>query len=117
MSVRANWFVGLDDEPATGVPRSLPPAEERVEDVGVPFDLREPGSLMAEIERLIAQESALFNQGITCAVKDRSDTSCSACAYAHHEEDGHPLQPLCHTGREQERALTQHAHLALHQAR
>lgn len=113
MSVRANWFVGLDDEPVTAVPASLPPAEERVEDVGVPFDLRQPDSLMVEIDRLIAQESALYNQGITCAVKDRPDTSCSACAFAHHEDGGHPLQPLCHVGREQERVLTHYAHLKL----
>lgn len=106
MGVRANWF--LDEELSTGVP-TLPPVEERIEDVGVPFDLREPDALAPSVAALLNQEAALFNQGITCPVKDRTDTSCSACAYAHHEEDGHPLQPLCHVGREQERVATMHA--------
>lgn len=111
MTVRANWFV--DDELATGVPDALPPAEERVEEAGVPFDLRDPDSLLPALSSLISQEAALFNQGITCEVKDRDDTSCSACPYAHHEEAGHPLEILCQIGREQERVVTLHAHLTL----
>lgn len=109
MTVRANWFVPEDVTDAT--PTAMPPVVERMEDVGVPFDLRDPDSLLKEMTRLLNQEAAMFNQGITCAVKDREDTSCSACAFAHHEEEGHPLQPLCHVGREQERVCTTHAHL------
>jgi hypothetical protein len=114
VGVRANWFVGddlgtaVEDRP---LPSPMPPAEERIEDVGVPFDLRDPDSLLASLTKLIEQEAALFNQGITCDVKDRADTSCSACPFAHHQEEGHPLQVLCEIGREQERVCTTHAHL------
>lgn len=112
MGIKANWFVGVDDEPAPGVTGALPPVVERVEDVGVPLDLRED-DVVAQIARCIKQEAALFNQGITCPVRDRADTSCNACAFAHHEDDGHPLQPLCHVGRECEKLLTNSAYLTL----
>jgi hypothetical protein len=110
MAVRANWFVE-DDLPADTA--TLPPAEERIEDVGVPLDLRDPSSLVPTLTNLLNQEAAMFNQGITCAVKDRPDTSCSACLWAHDNEDGHPLQMLCQIGREQERITTTAAHLKL----
>lgn len=110
MGVRANWFVE-DELPADTA--TLPPAEQRVEDVGVPFDLRDPASLMPVLTNLLNQEAAMFNQGITCAVKDRADTSCAACVFAHDHEEGHPLQILCQVGREQERITTTVAHLKL----
>lgn len=111
--VRANWFLdglGADEPVSTGFV-GLPPAEERIEDVGVPFDLRDPGVALEKITDLVNREAALFNEGITCPVKDRADTACSACLCAHHQEIGHALQPLCAVGREQERILTLHAHL------
>lgn len=118
MGVKANWF--LDDvrpdvgDPFAGVgalPTPMPPVVERLEDVGVPFDLRDPGSLLTAATALLNEEGRLWDQGVTCAVRDRADTSCSACAFAHHEENGHDLQRLCEIGREQERLLTTHAHL------
>lgn len=79
----------------------------------MPFSLSDPDQLLDEVAKLIEQESALFNQGLTCEVKDRADTACSACPFSHHNEEGHPLQQLCHVGQEQERILTLHAHLKL----
>lgn len=111
MGVRANWFTEeiTGDEPAPFA--TIAPAEERVEDVGVPFDLRDPDLMIADLRGLIRAEARLFMEGVTCAVKDRVDTSCSACPFAHHEEEGHPLQALCQVGRNQERVVTLHAHL------
>jgi hypothetical protein len=112
VGIRANWFV---DDLATAVepPPKTPvePAEGRIEDVGVPLDLSDPDAFLSKITRLVQQEAALYNQGITCDVKDRPDTACTACPVAHHEQEGHPMQPLCWIGREQERICTAHAHL------
>jgi hypothetical protein len=115
MSVRANWFTADQAETAVELRPPMAPAEERIEDIGVPFDLRDPHSLLAALSTLIEQEAALWNHGVSCPIKDRTDTSCSACPIAHHMEQGHRLQPLCSIGREQERICTTRAAVTLEQ--
>lgn len=111
MSVRTNWFLddmpGLDDSD----PFAAVEAPPRVEDVGIPFDLRDIARPLhnAAVE-LLREEAQLHEQGITCAVKNRSDSSCSACMVSHDDEPNHPMHRLCAIGREQERVLTQQAH-------
>lgn len=112
MPVRANWFlddVRVGDSDPFGA-ADAPPAP-RVQDVGVEFDLRDPDMVLAGFADLIQVEADLWDQGVTCAVRDRNDTNCSACVFAHHDEDGHRLQRLCQVGREMERVVTTHAHL------
>lgn len=100
--VKANWFVG---QPAAD------PSCARIEDVAVPFDLKDPDAMLAPLTDLITKEARLWEQGITCAIRDRADTSCCACPVAHHEQPDHRLQPLCEVGREIERTATARAWL------
>lgn len=95
MSVRANWF--LDDlvvEPFVAV-----------EEVGQPIDLRGEPRLNRRLVELATEEGRLWARGVRCAIKDRPDTTCSACPlYALDADD--PRTQLCAVGVEQERVLT-----------
>lgn len=106
-SVQARWAtpqIEVDDSdpfapmPSVGRPR-------RVEEVGTPVEVNAEGDVGSLRERLIelcSRESTLYNQGVTCSIKERDDTSCNAC----------PLRPddetalLCKVGREQEAVCT-----------
>lgn len=97
MAVRANWHVDLD------VPEDTEQLE--IETVGKPIDLRGEPRLNERLAELVAAEAALYERGVTCAVKDRSDTACSACPIRS-EDANDPLAALCRVGSEQERVLT-----------
>lgn len=111
MAVRANWHVpstsARDGDPLAGAP------QRRVEDVGKPIDLTGPPKLNERLVELVGAEGALADRGVTCAIKDRADTTCSACPIACVDEI-EPIAALCRVGKEQERVLTL---LAVHQAR
>lgn len=103
-TARANWFVeqaiSLDDEPD---PFSMP-----VEEVGERIDLKDPaGALQIRLTELLRRESNLFNASVTCAVKDRPDTTCHACPISMAHDREHALGALCRVGREQEIVLTE----------
>lgn len=99
MGVRADW--SLPDVIADDVDPFQPQA--RIEDVGVPIRLNgRRADLDARVLELVQAEAALFDRGITCAVKDRPDTCCHACPLRDH---GGPVE-LCAVGLEQEQVLT-----------
>jgi hypothetical protein len=104
MTARANWFVGelpVEDGPD--------PFAAPIEEVGERINLRDPkAALDLRLRELVHREANLDATGITCAIKDRSDTSCHACpvSRAHTEQ---PLGVLCRIGREQEAVLTERA--------
>lgn len=96
MSVRANWF--LDEL----VVEEQPPVEE----VGQPIDLLHGDArLNRRLVELVAEEGRLYDRGVTCAIKDRPDTACSACPVFVHAGEG-ALGQLCALGVEQERTAT-----------
>lgn len=99
MSVKAKWF---DDVlPDTG---DDDPFAERIEDVGQPIDLTGEPRLNERLIELVNAESELFNQGVTCSIKDRQDTACSACPVS--RSDDSPIAKLCAIGAEEERVCT-----------
>jgi hypothetical protein len=100
VSVRAKWF---DDVlPDQG---GDPFAQAQVETVGRPIYLDGDNARLNErLVELVTAESDMFNHGITCAIKDRDDTACSACPVARHDDS--PLASLCSVGKEQERVCT-----------
>lgn len=102
MTIKARW--GSDE---LVVPTG-DPFYERVEQIGLPIVLHADH---AEVnERLIAlvqEEGRLHNAGIRCAIRDRDDTSCSACPLSAHEDPSSALHRLCQVGREQELLSTE----------
>lgn len=102
MAVRANWHVDLD------VPEDV--EQLSIESVGKAINLDGAPRLNEELAALVAEECTLYEQGVTCAIKDRSDTTCSACPIRNTDPE-HPLARLCQIGCDQERVLTS---LAVH---
>lgn len=75
--------------------------------MGTPIDLDGPeAKLNARLVSLVRRENHLDERGITCAVKDRADTSCHACPMSQHEATDSDLGMLCRLGREQEQVVT-----------
>lgn len=103
MAVRTNWF--LDE-----LEVAAPPVD--VETVGKPIVLDGPVSLNRRLIELVNEEGRLWSRGVTCAIKDRPDTACSACPVRPDAND--PIAPLCAIGCEQERVATR---LAVERAR
>lgn len=102
MSVKAKWFDDVLPDQGDDDPFAETPA---VEDVGRPIDLTGQAPRLNErLVELVNAESELFNRGVTCAIKERSDTACSACPVS--RKDGSPLASLCSVGKEQERVCT-----------
>lgn len=99
--VKANWFsdaavVGDDD------PLGVRPA---VEKVGKVVELENAERLQERYERALDREGALWERGVTCAIKDDPQASCSACPLRHIDPlDG--LTPLCEVGIDQENLIT-----------
>lgn len=96
-AVQADWFTDLtvdDSDPFA------------VEGKGLPVDVSgDVAHLQREIVRLIEKEGRLAERGVTCAIKDREDTSCWACpVFRGRTSDS--IAPLCNLGREQERLVT-----------
>lgn len=95
--MKANWH--LEDVP---VDRSDPfatpaPHAQRV-------DLSDPAMLRAKLTALLTVEGRLADRGVTCALKDRPDSCCSACPLRGTTRARH-LRQLCNVGVEQERTL------------
>ena len=104
MGVKANWHVDdlladTDQDPFDEV------RETRVEDVGRPIDLSgdEP-RLVARTIELVRAESELYNRGVRCPIRERPDTTCSACPVARPGRGA--LGQLCAVGIEQDQVFT-----------
>jgi hypothetical protein len=96
--VRANWFVDdlnvATDDPFLGDP------EEDGQPIELGGDLARLGRRLVELAH---QEQTLATAGVTCPIKDRPDTCCSACPVRGSDE---ALSSLCDVGQEQERVCT-----------
>jgi hypothetical protein len=106
VSARTDWHVAeLDlDDPLGDEPD---PFAVPVEEIGEPIDLRDKWQrLNIRFTELLEQERRLFDRGVTCPVRDRSDTSCLGCPLSQASNTDHRLSPLCRVGREQERVTT-----------
>ena len=103
MTVKANWFEGSVDTQAAG---------PDVTRVGRLVDLLGPEELNVKLAALMRDESELYNEGITCPIKDHDASSCVACPIR--ETDPlERLEPLCTIGVEQDKVITAllvHAH-------
>lgn len=109
MTAKANWFVqaieGLDDEPDLFA--------APIEEIGERIDLRDPKqALSMRFDELLRREGNLFASGLTCPIKDRSDSTCHACPVSKASDGDAPLSVLCRLGREQETCLTELAVIA-----
>lgn len=84
------------------------PFDQRVQQLGMPIQLSEGrAGLEAKLVELVAQEGLLWNAGVRCAIKDKPDTTCSACPLCAANDPESALQALCLVGRAEERVLTE----------
>lgn len=100
MAVKTEWFVpdlvGDDEDPFEG------PVD--VTEAGIPIDLEDdPDDLFRRLVDLLGREGTLWNRGLRCRVKSRSDSTCHACPFQGRKGE------LCNIGLEQERVLTRMA--------
>lgn len=110
--IKARWGldsidVGVADDPFAERQMTLADAPADVEVVGKPIDLHgAAATLSAQLVQLAERERQMHEVGVECAVKDRPDTSCHACA----ARGRHGA--LCELGLEEERLATEIALLA-----
>lgn len=101
MAVKTQWFVPdlVGDE--------VDPFDDEMADVteaGVTIDLRDdPDELFDKLRGLLDAEQHLYGRGVTCAVKNRRDTSCAACPFQGRYGE------LCNVGVQQEEVVTRMA--------
>lgn len=114
MTVKAQWFEAA--APPAGDPfagyAEQPMLPKTVEEVGKPIDLSsaEP-VLRRRLIELVDEEAHLHAAGVSCAIRDREDTSCCACPMRGKTER---IARLCEVGTESEQLLTT---LAIHKVR
>lgn len=101
MSVRANWFADV----AESTTADTDPFACHSTQLGLEIDLRDPEHLQGRLNELFVAEAALYNRGVTCAVRSQGDTACSACP-VRRSDPLDVLTPLCDVGTEQERIST-----------
>lgn len=101
MTVKANWFAELDDGPAS----QIDPFAAHAEQLGLEIDLRDPKELQQQLRDLLNAEAALYERKVTCSIRDRSDTSCTACP-VRRTNSLDRLTPLCDVGIQMERVTT-----------
>jgi hypothetical protein len=105
---KANWFTDVDVH-------APPPGQTTIESVGKPIDLRGAPALNQRLIELVNMEGVLHQRGITCPIKDREDSTCSACP-VRAERPSDQLHSLCQLGRAQERVATELAVLRVNGA-
>lgn len=97
---KANWHndIIVDDDDSD-------PFE--VHERGLPIEIGDEEARVSQaIVRSLEREGRLADQGITCAIKDRPDTTCWACPVYKPPSSPHPISVLCRLGREQDRLVT-----------
>lgn len=103
VSARADWFLAPVEALNEPDPFSMP-----IEEVGERLDLRDPRArLELRVTELLHREQNLDRAGVTCAIKDRDDTTCHACPVSCAHNPAQALSALCKVGREQEAVLTE----------
>jgi hypothetical protein len=93
-SLKANWFVAELDVSATD------PFEGPIEEIAAVIDLRQP-DLVMRLAELVHEEAEL---GISCPIRARAGSICSACPVSEAAHTG-GRSALCRNGAEQERVL------------
>lgn len=68
------------------------------------IDLSDPVVLQAKLTALLMLEGKLEERGITCQIKNRPDSCCSACPLRDTAR-AEAVRHLCRTGVEQERTI------------
>lgn len=102
-AARANWHLDHVETPLSEDPFDVP-----VEEVGERIDLTDASErLHARLRILCQREARIAELGITCAIKERPDTACSACPVCQANNPESPISLLCRTGREQEAVCTE----------
>lgn len=102
MALKADWF-------AEQVPQDL---SDPFADAPLPFGSTvisldsSTAELNARLRDLIKREGRLFNMGITCDLRDCSESTCLACPVSKLGDPDSPLSALCRIGQEQERVTT-----------
>jgi hypothetical protein len=98
LTARTNWFLDLPEEdPAQAAPK-VDPLDTPV--LTAMLDLRTPEPKLERMLRELSdREGSLYDQGITCSIRDLPGSTCLACPL--HQAEGEKA-PLCSLGREQE---------------
>jgi len=65
-----------------------------------------PEELDQRIRDLVKREARLFDMGITCGLRECSESTCLACPVSKLGDPDSPLSALCRIGQEQERVIT-----------
>jgi hypothetical protein len=92
---RANWH--LEDVTVDQSDPFAAPLAQRI-------DLSDPAVLRAKLTALMQLEGKLEDRGITCAIRNRPDSCCSACPLRGTSRVQR-ISALCRVGVEQERTL------------
>lgn len=99
MSVKCDWHVPNLDLPEDDDPFDL-------RDAATVVDLTtDRDKLHQRLDKLLRVEASLDRGGVTCEIKDRADTACSACPL-YRGATRERIAPLCRVGREEESILT-----------
>lgn len=98
MTAKANWHldVEIDQSDPFAAPPPGPARSERVK-------LDDP-DLTGRIVELLYLEGELEHRGLTCVLKDRPESCCSACPLRGSSR-AYPIRELCKLGIAQERAF------------
>lgn len=100
--MKADWFTSPPDA-------DLP---DPFADAALPFGstVISLDSSVAELDHrikdLVQREGRLFNMGITCDLRDCTESTCLACPVSKLGDPESPLSALCRIGQEQERVIT-----------
>lgn len=98
MTARANWFLELPDEPEGP---KVDPLDSPVF-LGM-LDIKTPEpKLERMMTELVEAEASLFDQGITCGLRDLA-ACCSTCPLFGVDSE---RRPLCGVGKEQEQVAS-----------
>jgi hypothetical protein len=113
VSVRAHWGLQALSEAGDGQGEVDPFDQASSLPVTANTDWRFPcgietprEDLQKRLNYLYRREGRLFNAGITCPVKDSSESSCNACPFAQAEDPEGERCHLCRIGIDQERIQT-----------
>ncbi len=100
--MKADWFTD----------QSAADALDPFADAPLPFgstviSLDSPvAELDSRISDLLTREGRLFDMGITCDLRDATESTCLACPVSKLGDPDSPLSALCRIGQEQERVIT-----------
>jgi hypothetical protein len=106
MGIAADWH--LQDLPTAERTREYDPFSDPAYSAPLPpIDISTGQAQLDEhLTSLLDQEARLFDEGITCPIKDTPDATCLACPVSSARDYADPKGQLCRVGQEEERVLT-----------